>query len=106
MNKFHIAITTKDLEATITDYSKRLGSEPTVVVPNEYALWRTESLNFSVRCDANCQPGEMRHLGWEDASSEEFNEEKDVNGIVWERFTAEQQQAEIDNIWPGNSDSK
>ncbi|EHU5134617.1 hypothetical protein KY939_004701, partial [Vibrio parahaemolyticus] len=100
MNKLHIAIATDSIEKSIKDYSKRLGAEPCSFVANEYALWRTESLNFSIRQDSKCQPGELRHLGWEDASAKDFSEEKDVNGIVWERFSAEQQADEINEIWP------
>ena len=100
MKKFHIAIATNSIEKTIKDYSTRLGMEPCSFVVNEYALWRTESLNFSVRQDPNCKPGELRHLGWEDPTASEFSQSTDVNGVVWERFTAQQQADEINEIWP------
>jgi len=100
MNKLHIAISTNRIEETIKDYSVRLGMEPCAYIPNEYALWRTESLNVSVRQDPTCVPGELRHLGWEDDSAPKFSEEKDVNGITWERFNAQQQADEINHIWP------
>ncbi len=100
MNKFHIAISTKDLQQTRGDYTRRLGKEPCVYVPNAYALWRTDSLNFSVRQEATASSGQLRHLGWEDASAAQFATETDANGIVWEKFTAQQQADEINDLWP------
>lgn len=43
-------------------------------------------------------PGALRHLGREDESASSFSEEKDVNGLTWERFSAEQQAAEINTF--------
>lgn len=100
MKKFHIAISTDRIEESIRDYSARLGTEPCLVVAGEYALWRTESLNVSIRQDAACKPGELRHLGWEDSAAEGFTQEADVNGILWERFRAEDQAEEINHLWP------
>jgi hypothetical protein len=37
-----------DLDATIRDYSERLGADPVAVVPGKYALWRTAEVNLSV----------------------------------------------------------
>ena len=100
MKKLHIAISTNKIEETIKDYSARLEEEPCSVVQGEYALWRTETLNVSIRHDPNCISGSLRHLGWEDSSASEFSEETDVNGIVWEKFTAQQQANEINEFWP------
>ena len=100
MRKIHIAISSENIEETIRDYTKRLKCEPCLVVKGEYALWRTESLNFSVRQDALSNPGSLRHLGWEDSEATEFTEETDVNGIVWERFSADKQAEEIKELWP------
>ena len=100
MKKLHIAISTDKIEETISDYTKRFGTEPCCVVPGEYALWRVDGVNLSIRQDATCKPGELRHLGFEDSTATEFSEEKDVNGITWERFTAELQAEEINSIWP------
>jgi hypothetical protein len=100
MKKLHLAISTNKIEETISDYSIRLGEEPCSFIPNEYALWRTDSLNVSIRQDPSCKSGELRHLGWEDASATEFSQESDVNGIVWERFNAQQQADEINELWP------
>ncbi len=100
MKKLHIAISTNKIEQSIKDYSARLDSKPCLFVPNEYALWRTDSLNVSIRQDPTCTPGEIRHLGWEDDSATSFSKETDVNGIVWERFSARQQAKEINDIWP------
>lgn len=100
MKKLHIAISTDRIEETMADYSARLGLQPCATVPGEYALWRTECLNISVRLDPNCKTGSLRHLGWEDSRATEFSQETDVNGVVWERFTAQQQADEINQRWP------
>jgi catechol 2,3-dioxygenase-like lactoylglutathione lyase family enzyme len=100
MKRLHIAIATQDIAATVRDYSARLGLQPCVVVPGQYALWRSTTLNLSVRQDASCQPGEMRHLGWEDDTAEAFTSDTDCNGILWERFAAHHQAEEINEIWP------
>ncbi|MEO0946634.1 MAG: hypothetical protein AAFY11_00515 [Cyanobacteria bacterium J06641_5] len=102
MKRIHIAIATQDIAATIADYTARLGLTPCVAIAGEYALWRTETVNLSVRQDANAKPGTLRHLGWEDPNAMDFTESVDVNGITWERFTARQQAAEIEEIWPGS----
>ncbi len=100
MKKLHISISTSNLEESIKDYSVRLGEPPCSYIENEYALWRTETLNISIRRDEKCAPGMLRHLGWEDSSAIDFTSETDVNGIVWENFTAKQQADEINELWP------
>ena len=100
MKKLHIAISTDNIEQTVEDYSSRLGEQPCSFIPGEYALWRTECLNVSVRQDPTCKTGSLRHLGWEDSSAPDFSQDTDVNGIVWERFTAQHQADEINEIWP------
>lgn len=100
MKKIHIAIATQDIEASIKEYTLRLGTEPCSFVNQQYALWRTETINFSVRYDLSATPGELRHLGWEDDTAPQFSEETDVNNIVWEAFSAQQQAAEINQLWP------
>jgi hypothetical protein len=97
--KFHLAISVEQLDASIEEYSRRLGCEPCAIVPNEYALWRTATLNFSIRRTED-KPGTLRHLGWEDESAEALTEETDINGIVWERFAPHHQQQEIETLWP------
>ena len=101
MKKLHVAIATNNIAASIQDYTVRLGSAPCVVVDNEYALWRTETVNMSVRQDSSSTPGELRHLGWEDPEALEFALSTDVNNIVWEHFSADQQAVEIEQTWPG-----
>ena len=101
MKKLHIAISTDKITETVSDYSQRLNAEPSLVVSGEYALWRTATLNLSVRQDAKVDPGSLRHLGWEDSSAEEFTQDVDVNGIVWELFNADLQAEEINELWPG-----
>ena len=103
--KFHIAVAVSDLEATIQEYTRRLGAAPTLVVADEYALWRTDTLNFSVRKTTDA-PGAVRHVGWEDPSASGFTREKDANGLLWERFTQQDQQEEINRLWPTAMTSK
>ena len=103
--KFHIAVAVNDIEATVQEYSRRLGSPPTLVVANEYALWRTETLNFSIRKTQDA-PGVVRHVGWEDPGATGFTRETDANGLLWERFTEQDQQEEIARLWPTASAQK
>ncbi|MFZ2542012.1 MAG: hypothetical protein WAW75_09620 [Gallionella sp.] len=99
MRTLHLALAVSNIEQTVTDYSARLGVLPVVVVPGEYALWRTETLNLSIR--KTSEPAEfMRHLGWEDTEATEFSTETDCNGIIWEKFAASHQAQEINEIWP------
>lgn len=100
MKKFHLAICTHDLTASVEDYSQRLGQPPQLVVEDEYALWRTDSLNVSLRYDQSCSHGEVRHLGWEDETATEFSSDTDSHGILWERFSFAQQSEEIKALWP------
>ena len=100
MKTIHLALSTHQIENSIRDYSKRLGIEPCVVVPNEYALWRTDAVNLSIRQDSSCKSGHLRHLGWEDSQAEQFSSEMDSNGLTWECFTAQQQAEEINTLWP------
>jgi len=99
--RFHIALSASDIEAAIEDYRWRLGTDPVVVVRGEYALFRTRELNVSLRRDSAVPSGQLRHLGWEDPSADAFTSERDALGIVWERFNAEGQAAEIEAVWPG-----
>ncbi len=102
MKRIHIALASADIAATVADYSARLDCAPSLVIPNEYALWRTDSLNLSVRHDTSCRPGELRHLGFEDPAANAFSATTDVNGILWERFSAAVQAEEIEAAWPGS----
>jgi len=99
MKRFHIAIGVADISRSIDDYTRRLGCPPSVVVPHEYALWRTSTINLSIRRTRE-DVGTLRHLGWEDPLAPNFVTERDVNGIVWEHFSAEQQTREILETWP------
>lgn len=100
MKKLHIALATDNIETTIKDYSVRLSAEPCSVVEGEYALWRTETVNLSIRQDPKCPPGSLRHLGWEDPGVNVFSQDVDVNGIVWEKFNSKNQADEINDLWP------
>lgn len=99
MKRIHIAISVRDIAVSVEDYSNRFGCQPCVVVTNEYALWRTDRVNFSIR-QTGGTIGALRHLGWEDSKATSFRKEIDVNGIEWEEFDAEVQADEIKNIWP------
>lgn len=89
-----------NIENTVNDYTRRLGAPPCLVIAGQYALWRTDVLNISVRYNSATPPGSLRHLGWEDSTAENFSQETDVNGVVWERFNAMIQAEEIAAIWP------
>ncbi len=97
--KFHIALSVSDIPQSVADYSRRLGYKPTLVIKNEYALWRTDSLNFSIRKTAE-GAGTLRHVGWEDSQAQKFDSEKDCNEILWEHFSADHQAQEIRETWP------
>lgn len=100
MKPLHLALGVRDIGETVTDYTRRIGQPPVLVVPGEYALWRTAQLNLSVRRVADGQAGQLRHLGWEDDSVEGFSSDVDCNGILWECFDAGEQAREIREIWP------
>lgn len=97
--RFHLALGVADLAASISDYSARLGMEPECVVPGEFALWRTEGLNVSIRVVAAAEVGQVRHLGWEEPDAESMESSVDANGILWERFSCAAQWQEIEAIW-------
>lgn len=94
MKRFHIALAVADLDASIDDYSRRLGQPPQAVVPGKYAMWRTDQLNFSIKQQAECA-GQLRHVGFEDDDVHGFSSDADVNGIPWERFSAVAQDLRI-----------
>lgn len=100
MRKIHIALGVSSITDSIADYTQRLAVQPQVIVPDEYALWRTATLNFSIRqIPASEVPG-LRHLGWEDDAASAFTDTRDCNGILWEEFGPEQQLQEILELWP------
>ncbi|MEX0731086.1 MAG: hypothetical protein WED00_12245 [Aquisalimonadaceae bacterium] len=100
MRKLHLALGMADIENTVSDYTKRFGQEPDLVVPGTYALWRTAHLNVSVRKTGSEGAGKLRHLGWETDKADAFTSETDCNGFLWEHFTAEHQAEEIKEAWP------
>ena len=94
MKRFHIAIAVRNLQASIADYSRRLGQGPSAVVEGKYAMWRTDLLNFSI----NQMPeraGQLRHVGFEDDAVEGYSSSVDVNGIEWESFSRKEQDERI-----------
>lgn len=100
MKKIHIAILTNKIDETVADYNARLGEDPCLHIIGKYALWRTEFINISIRYNDDCKSGSIGHLGWEDSTTKEFSQDTDVNGIIWEKFTAIQQAHEINELWP------
>ncbi len=100
MRRLHLALGVNDIEASVADYTKRFGQAPDLVIPGAYALWRTPSLNVSIRKTGEHEAGKLRHLGWEDDEATAFTSETDCNGILWETFAAEHQAQEIQEAWP------
>tara|TARA_B100000586_G_scaffold50843_1_gene33915 strand:+ start:293 stop:1570 length:1278 start_codon:yes stop_codon:yes gene_type:complete len=77
--RFHIAIGVNCIKASVKSYSKRLECSPEFVIENEYALFRTDTLNVSIRKVDGDKVG-VCHLGWETCRRED-------------------QKAEIQSIW-------
>jgi catechol 2,3-dioxygenase-like lactoylglutathione lyase family enzyme len=94
LKRFHIALAVRDLQASIIDYSKRLGQQPTAVVEGKYAMWRTDLLNFSIN-EMPERAGQLRHIGFEDDAAQGFSSTLDVNGIEWESFSQKEQDERI-----------
>jgi hypothetical protein len=107
MQRFHIAIAVKDLEASIGEYSRRLGQPATVIVHGKYAMWRTDLLNFSINQNPD-RAGQLRHVGFEDEAVEGFSSSRDINGIEWELFSPRAQDDKIVEMYgsPNERDGK
>lgn len=103
LKRFHLALGVADIAASVKDYTARLGVAPDVVIPGQYALWRTDQVNLSIRLASKNEAGILRHLGWEVPDAASFTADADTNGIVWEQFTAAQQANEIREAWPASS---
>lgn len=97
--RVHLAVAVADLTQSVAEYSRLLGHSPVVVVPGEYALWRTPELNFSIRKTGDA-PGSVRHVGFERDDATEFSKYVDANGLVWETFSRVHQADEITALWP------
>jgi catechol 2,3-dioxygenase-like lactoylglutathione lyase family enzyme len=98
MRRFHISLAVADLQASIRDYSQRLGVAPTAVVTGKYAMWRTDCLNFSIN-EMPQRAGQLRHLGFEDSAAGDFSSDHDVNGIEWELFSPTAQDDKILEVY-------
>ena len=98
MKRFHIALAVENLDTSITDYSLRLEQNPTVVVSDKYAMWRTDTLNFSINQIPD-RAGQLRHIGFEDESVQGFSSDYDTNGLECELFSPEAQDQKIVEIY-------
>ena len=98
MKKFHISLAVKNIQESVVEYSTKFGIEPQVVIDGKYALWRTECLNFSISQKPDIA-GQMRHLGFENPEAKSFTTSTDCNGILWEDFTAQMQNEEIETFY-------
>ena len=98
MKRFHIALAVENLDNSIADYSLRLGQNPTVVVSDKYAMWRTDTLNFSINQIPD-RAGQLRHVGFEDESVQGFSSDYDTNGLEWELFSPQAQDQKIVEIY-------
>ena len=98
MKRFHIALAVENLDSSIEDYSLRLGQNPTVVVSDKYAMWRTDTLNFSINQIPD-RAGQLRHVGFEDESVQGFSSDYDTNGLEWELFSPQAQDQKIVEIY-------
>ena len=98
MKRFHIALAVENLDSSIAEYSLRLEQNPTVVVSDKYAMWRTDTLNFSINQIPD-RAGQLRHVGFEDESVQGFSSNYDTNGLEWELFSPEAQDQKIVEIY-------
>jgi catechol 2,3-dioxygenase-like lactoylglutathione lyase family enzyme len=96
MKRFHISIAVDDYDASVADYTKRLGCAPDKQIKGRYARWRTELLNFTISCKLDQAGGVIRHIGFEDDDAPGFSEHTDANRITWEYFSKEAQDEEIE----------
>ena len=103
MRRIHIALAVANLEESITDYTKRLGATPNVVVDQTYAMWRHDQMNFSIS-QLPEQAGQLRHLGFEDDDATGFTADHDPNGILWELFSPTVQDEKIRELYGAPSE--
>ena len=94
MKRFHIALAVASLDESIADYSRRLGQPPSAVVPGQYAMWRTDLLNFSIN-EKPEKAGQLRHVGFEDDAAKGYSSSVDVNGLEWKLFSMAEQDRRI-----------
>lgn len=100
MKRFHLALGVPRFQEAVADFQAQLGIAPVLVIEETYALFRTETMNISLRKEASLTVSQLRHCGWEDPFAKTFSEQKDTNGLIWEHFTREEQLREIKDIWP------
>lgn len=100
MKKFHISVSVEDFEESLSNYSSLLSAEPLVIVPNRYAMWKTDLLNFTISKKEGQGGGTIRHIGFEQEGYERIFEHRDNNNITWEFFSQKAQIEEIKKRWP------
>lgn len=96
--KVHLAVAVTDLEISVAEYTRLIGAAPDLVIPGQFALWRTPILNMSLRCTGQAA-GTVRHVGFERDDATRFEEYRDVNGLTWETFNKHHQADEIRAVW-------
>lgn len=101
MERVHIAIGVSSLSESISFYEKKFSVSPELIIPHEYALFKTETMNISLRVVPENQIG-VRHVGVESMRFDSFTAEKDPSGVLWESFNEQAQYDEIEEIWPNS----
>ena len=97
--RVHVALGVTDLRSAVDDYTRLLGREPELVIPDAYALFRTRELNLSLRVTAG-EAGQVRHLGFELDEPTPFAAIPVGGAVTWEFFDARAQADEIHAAWP------
>jgi len=99
--RVHVALGVTDLPSAVDDYTRLLGREPELVIPDAYALFRTRELNLSLRVTAG-EAGQVRHLGFELDEPTPFEAISVGGAVTWELFDASGQADEIRAAWPSS----
>ncbi len=65
MKKFHMTLAVSNIPTSVHEYSQRPSQPPDWIIPDHYALWRTATLNLSIRTPSTAHSQPLRHLDWE-----------------------------------------
>jgi len=63
MKSFYLSLGVADMESSADEYTRRLGCRPDLLIPGEYALWRTDAVNLSIRKVGHVEVGLARGMG-------------------------------------------